>query len=318
MDLGKETFIGIEIGGTKLQLVVADANANIIDRVRFLIDATAGAEGIKKQIGEGTQKLLSKHKVDAIGIGFGGPVEWQTGAIHLSHQVQGWENFNLKTWLHTFSNLPVAIDNDANTAALAEAIHGAGKGFNNVFYITIGSGIGGGFIMNGKIYHGRTPGEVEFGHLRLDKSGATVEERCSGWAVNKKVRAHIEKFPASNLATLAADQSIPEARLLAPALDAKDPDAIAIINQVADDLSFALSHVVHLFNPDIIILGGGLSLLGEHLRSRIIEILPRYIMKALLPAPPIAIAALNEDVVPLGAILLARDAFAYVCKTKTL
>jgi glucokinase len=260
---------------------------------------------------------LDANKVAAIGVGFGGPVDWKTGAIQLSHQIEGWGNFNINTWLNELAGLPVAIDNDANTAALAEARWGCGKGYKNVFYMTIGSGIGGGTIVNQEIYHGRAPGEVEIGHIRLDKGGVTLENKCSGWAVNNKVKEHIQKNPGSQLALLARDSSKPGAYFLTPALIEKDTGAIAIVDEVADDISFALSHVVHLFNPDILIIGGGLSLLNEHLVVPVSQKLPRYLLKALLPAPIIKIAMLGEEVVPIGALELAKQAFNNHSKTKT-
>jgi glucokinase len=312
-----ESFIGIEIGGTKLQLVTSDDAGTIMERLRYSINAANGANGIKQQISEGLQKLLAANTIRSIGVGFGGPVDWKTGEIQLSHQIEGWGNFNMKNWLQKLSGLPVSIDNDANTAALAEATKGCGKGFDNVFYTTIGSGIGGGLVVNKRIYHGRTPGEVEFGHIKLDKSGTTLESKCSGWAVNNTIRNHIQKNPNSRLSTLSKNIAKPEAFLLTPALDEKDPDAIAIVDDIADNLAFALSHVVHLFNPAIIVIGGGLSLLKEHLISPISEKLPRYLLKALLPAPPIVTASLGEDVVPIGAIELARNAFKNYFPTKT-
>jgi glucokinase len=306
--INEDLFIGIEIGGTKLQLVTGNSFGAIKERIRYSINPKEGAPGIQKQIKEGIERLLQENKVQAIGVGFGGPVDWKTGAIQLSHQIEGWGNFNLKTWLQELSSLPVAIDNDANTAALAEAIHGCGKGYNTVFYMTVGSGIGGGMIIDQKIYHGRTPGEVEIGHIRLDKNGSTLESRCSGWAVNKKVREHIANHPDGRLAQLSKNSDAPEAYFLTPALEEKDADAVTIMDEVADDISFSLSHVIHLFNPEIIIIGGGLSLLKDHLRLPIIEKLPNYLLKALLPAPTIVIASLGEDVVPVGALELAKEA----------
>lgn len=318
MDLNKNKYLGIEIGGTKLQMIVGDHSGVIKDRIRYSINAAEGAAGIKKQIQEGIEKLLHRHKVVAIGVGFGGPVDYKTGTVLLSHQIEGWCNFNLKIWLEELTGLPVVIDNDANTAALAEAIHGCGKGHTTVFYMTIGSGIGGGMIINEDIYHGRSPGEVEIGHIRLDKNGVTLENKCSGWAVNKKVKEQIQKDPDCLLAQLSKEQALPEAYFLTPALQHKDTDAIRIVDEIADDLSFALSHVVHLFNPEIIIIGGGLSLLKEHLLVPISEKLPQYLMKALLPGPKVRMAGLAEDVVPIGAVELARQAtkFDTKCQNK--
>ena len=180
------------------------------------------------------------------------------------------------------------------------------KDYETVFYITIGSGIGGGMITDGNIYHGRSPGEAEVGHLLMNKEGITLESQCSGWAVNKKIRTYIEKNPAGLMAKVALNNSSAEATFLGIALEAGDEDAKEIIAEIADDLSFALSHIVHLFHPDIIIIGGGLSLLKEHLLIPVKARLPDYIMNAFLPAPSVKIATLGENVVPSGAAELAK------------
>lgn len=299
-------YLGIEIGGTKLQLLLADADGHIEQSVRNTIQPSAGAENIRTQISYGLKQIHSLNEIAAIGVGFGGPVDRKTGIIRTSHQVAGWANFNLSRWLNEITGKPVAIENDANAAALAEAIHGGGKGYRNVFYITIGSGIGGGLIINGEIYHGKQPGEVEAGHIRLNKQGDTLESKCSGWAVNKRVGEFIKQHPDSLLAKLAVDHEGPEAGLLQQAMENNDPYAQKIIDEFTDDLTFALSHVVHLFHPDIIIIGGGLSLLGEYLRQPVIEKLPEYLMLAFLPPPPVEISSLGKNVVPIGAIELAK------------
>lgn len=299
-------FLGIEIGGTKLQLSVGDASGTIEEHIRFTINSAGGAANIQSQITDGLKQINSYNDIAAVGVGFGGPVDWKTGTVHLSHQVSGWDNFNLAAWLQQLTQKPAAVENDANVAALAEAVHGCGKGCKSVFYITIGSGIGGGMVTDGEIYHGKTPGEVEIGHVRMNKKGITLESKCSGWAVNKKVRAYIQKNPGSLMAQMAANTSAPESTLLKSAIEENDEAAKKIIAEIADDLSFALSHAVHLFHPDVIVIGGGLSLLKEHLRTAVEERLSAYVMKAFLPIPLIKIAALGENVVPLGAVELAK------------
>ena len=308
MNVQQEKWTGIEIGGTKLQVVVSNADGSILRHLRFPIDVASGAAGIQAQLQNAITEI-DTNGITAIGVGFGGPVDWKTGCIQTSHQVEGWTQFPLKDWLQERTGAPVFIDNDANVAALAEAVHGAGRNFNPVFYMTIGSGIGGGLILDKKIYHGATPGEVEIGHIRLGKDGTTLESQCSGWAVNKKVRDAINQHPTSLLAQLHKNHSGPEAMLLQPALEKKDPVAKEIINVLGDDLAFSLSHVVHLFHPQTIIIGGGLSLLGAHLLQPVQERLPHYVMNAFLPAPLIQTAALGENVVPVGALELAKQAF---------
>lgn len=300
------SFLGIEIGGTKLQLVAGDADARITARRRFTVDKQRGGAGIREQIQGALPALLVEFKPTAIGVGFGGPVDSATGKICCSHQIEGWSEFPLGDWLRGLSGLPVAVDNDANTAALGEAKRGAGAGSNPVFYVTLGSGVGGGLVVDGRIYHGAKPGEAEIGHVRLDKSGVIVEQRCSGWAVDRKIRNECKREPWSVLSRLTADADDGEARALAPALAQGDALAQRILNEVADDLAFGLSHVTQLMHPEVIVLGGGLSLVGEPLRAAVAAALARYVMDAFAPGPRVVLAGLGEDAVPVAALLLAQ------------
>ncbi len=300
-------FIGIEIGGTKLQIVAGAIRGGITERRRFAVDPARGAGGIRAQLQDGLATLRSRVSAEAIGVGFGGPVDWRSGKICRSHQISGWSEFDLASWIRQQWDLPIIVDNDANVAALGEAWHGAGRAANPVFYVTLGSGAGGGFIVDGEIYHGAPPGEAEIGHIRLDKNGQTLEERCSGWAVDRRIRNEISVSQDGPLAQLAAAAPGGEARFLGQALAQKDALAEKILNDVADDLGFGLSHATHLFHPQTIVLGGGLSLLGEPLRAAVERRLRGYIMEAFQPGPTVALAQLAEDAVPIGALELARS-----------
>ena len=304
------TFLGIEIGGTKLQLVAGNERGVISDRRRFTVDRRVGGEGIRAQIAGALPELMALHGPAAIGVGFGGPVDWQTGRICCSHQIPGWHDFELGDWLHSRTGLPVFVDNDANVAALGEGLHGAGAGADPVFWVNMGSGVGGGLVVNGGLYHGAKPGEAEIGHVRLEKSGATVEDRCSGWAVDRRLREAAVANPSGALARLTTGQSSGEARHLAGALSENDPSAKTILDEVADDLAFGLSHVVQLFHPETIVVGGGLSLVGEPLRAALAAALPRYVMDSFQPGPQILLAGLGEDSVPVGALALAASRYA--------
>ncbi|HEX8532435.1 MAG TPA: ROK family protein [Cytophagales bacterium] len=299
---------GIEIGGTKLQVVLGGPDGTIRRRQRLAVDRDRGAEGIRA----GIEAVFSDWNVRpaAVGVGFGGPVDWQTGRITTSHQVKGWSGFELGSWLTDRLGCPAFVENDANVAALAEATAGAGTGYANVFYITLGSGVGGGLVVDGRLYHGALPGETEVGHLRLDRSGTTLESRCSGWAVDGRIREAVGQHPGSTLAQRVGNTSPGEARFLSPALEADDPLAHAILQETAADLAFGLSHVVHLLHPEVIILGGGLSLLGEPLRAAVGAQLPPLLMESFRPGPALTTARLGEDAVPVGALVLAETRLA--------
>ena len=299
-------LLGIEIGGSKLQLVLGDEAGRIHERRRLVVDPARGAEGIRQQIEATIPELLCLGNIDAVGVGFGGPMDWRTGKICCSHHLEGWLEFDLVQWLRPLTNAAVFVDNDGNVAALGEAVRGAGVGLHPVFYVTLGSGVGGGLVANGKIYHGATPGESEIGHLRLDRDGTTVESRCSGWSVDSRIRDLKITEPAGLLARLSGSEFRGEAKHLPAALQQGDATARRIVREVGEDLALGLSHVVHLFHPEVIIVGGGLAGVGEALRASVEGALRGFTMKAFLPGPVIRLAALGEDAVPVGALLLPQ------------
>ena len=299
-------ILGVEIGGTKLQVVLANAGGKINERRRLHVDPAKGAGGIREQIEKTVGELRRGSRILRAGVGFGGPVDWKTGRICVSHHVEGWSEFDMAGWLSGVVGAPVVVENDANTAALGEGLRGAGIGYNPVFYVTLGSGVGGGLVVDGRVYHGAKPGEAEIGHVRLDRNGTIVEGRCSGWAVDRRIRELKEKESESLLVNLGGQVVGGEAKHLPTALQQGDPVAKRLLQELTEDLAFGLSHVVHLFHPEIIILGGGLSKVGEPLRAGIESHLQRFVMEAFLPGPKVVLAALGEDAVPVGALLLTR------------
>jgi glucokinase len=306
--MSEPLLLAIEIGGTKLQLVTARGTSEILDRTQMTVDPQAGATGIQQRLTEAIDALKIRYPWQAVGVGYGGPIDARTGTVCRSFQIGGWSGFPLADWLHSMIAAPVVVENDANAATLGESLAGAGRGFNPVFYTNSGSGVGGGLVIEGRLYHGAIPGEAEFGHLRLDRAGTIVEDRCSGWAVDRKVRDAIKSNPKSRLAQLVqqADHPGGEARFLTPAIAANDEVAKSILDETAADLAFALSHVVHLFHPEVIVLGGGLAMLGPSWRDAVAQHLPRHLMDGFTAT--VRISELGQQVVPIGALHLAAAA----------
>src|SRR5258708_19187784 len=156
-------YLGIEIGGTKLQLGLGAGDGTLAALWRGGVSPAEGADGIRRQIVQALPELLAsaKRKRDelrGVGIGFGGPVDDATSTVIKSHQIEGWDNFPLADWISQMVGLPAALGNDADVAGLAEALFGAGKGFSPVFYITIGSGIGGGPLLHNQNFPRGRPG----------------------------------------------------------------------------------------------------------------------------------------------------------------
>lgn len=301
-------YLGIEIGGTKFQAVVGDTYGHIVDRYRTSVDKSRGGAGIREEI-EKAVRHLSGYKPVAVGLGFGGPIDFEKGRVCTSHQVEGWNNFPLASWLGKLTGLPVEVDNDANTAGLAEALSPSNKKYKSVFYVTLGSGMGGGMLLNGSIYHGEKPGEAEIGMMPFGRNAGTMESHCCGWSVDRKIREYAGANPSAVLSRLTKDMSGGESRHLAAAVAAGDPGALAILEETADNIAFALSYAVLLFHPKIIVIGGGLSLTGDPLFTRINEYLPTYVVPSFHPVPEVKMAELGEDVVCKGALHLARKAF---------
>lgn len=304
-------FVAIEIGGTKLQLSAGTADGNIVDRLRFNVDRERGAEGIRGQIAQGVPELIAKWQPAAIGVGYGGPVDWRTGRIWKSYHIAGWSDFPMADWLREQTGLPVFVENDSNLATLGEAICGAGKGMNPVFYTNMGSGVGGGLVVDGRIYHGAPPGEMEFGHLRLHGPERILEDDCSGWSLDCAIRVAAENTPESKLAELVKTHvgTGGEAKYLVKALEAGDPLAISLLETLAGHFTNALGVVVQLLHPEVIVIGGGVSLIGEPLREAVVKRLPSFIMDVFHPGPEVRLAGLREDSVPVGALLMAADRF---------
>src|SRR5437879_5227708 len=187
-------YLGIEIGGTKLQLGIGPGDGTLASLWRGTVNVAAGPAGIRRQISAAIPGLLAKtglsfRDLKGVGIGFGGPVDDATHTVIKSHQIEGWDNFPLAEWMSNVAGLPAVLGNDSDVAGLAEALFGAGKGLSPIFYMNIGSGIGGALVIDGQIYRGCGCGAAEIGHLRVDVNEPAVgsaflplEDVASGWA----------------------------------------------------------------------------------------------------------------------------------------
>ncbi|RLS36240.1 MAG: ROK family protein [Planctomycetota bacterium] len=311
--------LGIEIGGTKLQSAVVAADGSVLLCRADRIDPAGGAEGIRSVLAAqiaGIVEDASENRlaIDAVGIGFGGPVNRDRGLVATSFHVGGWSNFPLAAWVaeqvrDRLGEVPVILENDSNAAALGEALVGAGRGARVVVYSNAGSGIGSGLVIHGRLYRGRADGEMELGHIRLTREGGILEETSAGWAIDRRVREAVAADPGGALAREAAATTMPaSARLLPGVLAVGDATAQTILDEAAGHYAHGLSHVVHLINPDVIVLGGGVATIGEPWRASVERQLEPLIMAPLRPGPPVRLATLGEDVVPVGAALAALDA----------
>jgi glucokinase len=332
-------YLGIEIGGTKLQLGVGRGDGVLAGLWREPVVVADGPEGIRRQITRAVPELLAKSGIDrsqlqGVGIGFGGPVDDNTHTVIKSHQIEGWDNFPLADWIGDVVKLPAVLGNDADCAGLAEALFGAGKGLTPIFYITIGSGIGGGLIINGEVYRGGGRGAAEIGHLLTLPSRALarvlteatmfhdfqyvpLEEVASGWAIGRRgtlealSRAIVptpQKTILSELTTEGRDISAAE---VAEAAEKGDAVAKSILDMAWACLAQAISEIILLLNPRRIVIGGGVSLMRESLfLVPLREMVSVQVFKPFVDCYDIVPAGLGEEVVVHGALTVARRRFS--------
>jgi glucokinase len=292
-------FLGIEIGGTKLQLGIGPGDGTILELWRGQVYPAAGAPGILAEIEAAIPEILRNAQLTladlkAVGVGFGGPTDDATQSVIKSHHVAGWDGFPLGSWLTERTGLLAAVCNDADVAGLAEARFGAGRALSPVFYITVGSGIGGGLILDRKIYRGVGKGAAEVGHLRpvypLGPAAHDdiLEHFASGWGIGK----------AGNR----TGKEVAEAAVRG------DPASLAIFDRTTQALAEGICSVIKLLCPRRVVIGGGVSLVGEAL---FFEPIRRYVaargFAAFAGLTDIVPAALGEEVVVHGALALARD-----------
>ena len=267
-------YLGVEIGGTKLQVGVCDRRGRIVQLVRMAVARRNGARGIRNQLQQIIPPLLAAYRVKAIGVGYGGPFDVGSGRVVRSFHIKGWDGFHLRRWFEQRFKLPAIIDNDTNVATLAEALVGAGKGYRAVFYSNCGTGIGGGLVIDGKLYNGRL-GAMEIGHTRyfVDGQWRILEELSSGLSIEhgKTTLARSAKYYGA-----------------------------------------ALANAVTLLNPDIVVVGGGVANAGERFLRPVRAQVARLVFQPFKRNFRIVPAALGETVVVVGAALLAsqHDSFA--------
>ena len=300
-------FLGIEIGGTKLQLGLGHGDGVLTGLWRGAVDPSQGADGIRRQIVQAVPELRTQAKIErgqlrGVGIGFGGPVDDATRTVIKSHQIQGWDNFPLTDWIGELVGLPAALGNDADVAGLAEALFGAGKGLSPIFYITVGTGIGGGLIINGEIYRGCGRGAAEIGHLRVpDLQGMVtiLENMASGWGMQKV------------LTELGGVVNSPTAAEIAEQAARGDALARDVVGVAMDRLAEGICHVIALLCPRRIVIGGGVALMGERLLFEPLrKLVAERVFKPFAKCFDIVPAALGEEVVVHGALALARKNIA--------
>ena len=274
----------MDVGGTKVAAGLVDANGEISSHMRVpMVSNLSAQEGLSAVLAAIAKVLANgTEHVSGIGICAPGPLDPTTGVILNPPNVPCWRNFSLAEAVQKVYSVPVRVDNDANAAALAETRWGAARGYRNVFYATIGTGIGTGIIFDGHIFHGRTGAAGEGGHVSIDYRGplcgcgkpGCIEVLASGTAIAKRARERIAAGCKSSILELAAKNlDAVTGEVVGKAFAAGDPLATEILTETAEMIALWLGNMIDLLDPDIIVIGGGAAALFspffDYLRQRI-------------------------------------------------
>lgn len=355
MERAAVRFLGIEIGGTKLQVGVGSGDGPpLLALRRREIDRRQGAEEIRRRIVDFARPLIAEFRPQAIGVAFGGPIDAAAGKTLKSHHVAGWEDFPLVEWCQKELGLPTAMGNDADLAGWAEAQFGAGRGHRAVFYMTVGTGIGGALIYENKIYSGAFGIAAEIGHLRpgLDATSPQedLESVSAGWGIAASGQAAVQTIldytaqaapdaqvvqdwrrrwgvpddsaaapglkdlrqAAEDLA-VRCQHNLPQltTKMLGEAAADGNPLALCVLRRAIRTLGWAVAQMITLVAPSAVVVGGGVSLLGEALFfAPLRRETERYVFPPLVGRYVIRPAELGEEVMVHGATLLAKTCFA--------
>ncbi len=316
----EQLTLGIDIGGTKVAAGLVDAAGTILFHTRAPMvargDAAAGFSAIENAINAVFAVWPdTRSKLAGIGICSPGPLDPRTGVVLNPPNLPCWRNFPLATEVQRVFGLPARVDNDANAAALAEAIWGTGVGYRNVFYATLGTGIGTGIVFEQRIYHGRTGSAGEGGHVTIDYRGprcgcgkrGCIEALCSGTAIAQRARDRLaESGHATSKMIALAGGKIDQVRAetVGEAFRQGDPLAAEVLQTTADLLAVWIGNMIDLLEPEVIIFGGGLADLMSAFFGHIREQLPHWCINQRCAEIPLLRAKYGSDAGIAGAAAL--------------
>ncbi len=314
--------LGVDVGGTKVAAGLVDAQGEILYHTRVPMvatgDAATGFGAVVSAIeAVFAERPEARQALAGIGVCSPGPLDPRTGVVINPPNLPCWRNFPLAAELRRAFNVPARVDNDANAAGLAEAIWGVGVGYRDVFYATLGTGIGTGIVFDQKIYHGRTGSAAEGGHVTIDYHGprclcgkmGCIEILCSGPAIAKRARARLAEPGQSNSKMLAlAGGNLDEVHTETVGEAFRQGDALAreVLQTTADLLTVWIGSIVDLLEPEVMIFGGGVSELMSAFFARIKDELPRWCINPRATEIPIVRAKYGSDAGIAGAAALCR------------
>ena len=312
--------VGIDLGGTKIRSVVVRPDGTMLAEDVRPTDAEGGQAVVVDRLVESARAAVAASRVDldailAVGVTAPGTVDFDEGILHQPPNLPGWDRVPLGSLLTERLGRPVFLENDANAAAYGEWRYGAGVGLRHMIYLTVSTGIGAGLILNGQLYRGADGAAGELGHTAVDVNGpphncgqiGCVEVMASGTAIARMAHEAVAAGRSAPLARLAAETGELTAHEVDLAADGGDPAAREILARAASYLGIGLANYINIFNPEAIVIGGGVTRIGRQFLE------PAYALAKArafrLPAERVRFlpAALEGRSEVLGVSALARD-----------
>jgi glucokinase len=315
--------LGVDVGGTKVAAGLVDADGKIILQTRVPMPARGSAAEGFAAVQSAIESVFAAHPearsaLDGIGICAPGPLDPTTGVILNPPNVPCWRNFPLAAEVQRVFGLPAKVDNDGNAAALAEAIWGAGVGYRNVFYATLGTGIGSGIVFDRRIYHGRTGSAAEGGHVTIDFRGpqcgcgkrGCIEALCSGPAIARRARERLAQSldaDSKMFALAGGDANSVTTETVAEAFRQGDALAAEVLEETAEYLAIWAGNIIDLLEPDVFIFGGGVAQVMSGFFGHIRNQLPAWCVNSRCAEIPVVLAKYGADAGIAGAAALFNE-----------
>jgi glucokinase len=310
--------IGVDIGGTKVAAGLVDSTGAITRKVRVPMVATADAASGFAAVKNAVDAIFreapeARAAIRGIGLCSPGPLDPNAGVVLNPPNVPCWRNYPLAAETEKIFHVTAKLDNDANAAALAEVLWGAGAGYTNVFYATLGTGIGTEIVFDKKIYHGRTGSAAEGGHNTIDYHGplcgcgkrGCIEALCSGPAIALRARSRLGAHLPSRILELAGGQlEHVRAEHVGQAWREGDLLAAEVLEETADILAVWFGNTVDLLEPDVMVVGGGVAELMSAFFPRILKRIPEWSINPRANEIPLVMARYGADAGIAGAAAL--------------
>lgn len=305
-----EVIIGVDLGGTRIRAARLDTNLQILKRVETLTRAAQGLEATLDRIKEQIRQVMPEDSSAVMGIGISapGPLNPLTGVVVAPPNLPGWHEVPLGDILRHEFNVPVYVGNDANVAVLAEVMRGAARGFRHAIYLTVSTGIGSGMIVDGRLLLGREGLAAEAGHMIMlvEDRVSTLEKEAAGPSMAAQAVKRINAGETSLISELVSgDLSKVTGSTVGQAAQRDDALALSIVERAGKIVGMGIVSLLHIFNPEIVVIGGGVSNLGDLIFRPMREAIEKHAIDAAYWRDlRIEAAGLAEDVSIIGAAVL--------------